>query len=36
METGEDGSSTSRVLSGLHEDLLAMDPSGRDGVDLWE
>ncbi|MFF0277027.1 hypothetical protein [Streptomyces sp. NPDC004330] len=35
METGEDGSSTGRPLTGLHEDLLGMDPSGRDGADLW-
>ncbi|MFF6888555.1 hypothetical protein ACFY9F_35850 [Streptomyces sp. NPDC012421] len=24
-----------RRLSGLREDLLTMDPSGRDGADLW-
>ncbi|MFF5287343.1 hypothetical protein [Streptomyces sp. NPDC013171] len=35
MESGEDGSSTGRPLAGLHEDLLTMDPSGRDGADLW-
>ncbi|MGA5069055.1 hypothetical protein ACPB9E_35685 [Streptomyces exfoliatus] len=35
MESGEDGSPTGRRLSGLHEDLLTMDPSGRDGADLW-
>jgi hypothetical protein len=35
MESGEDGSPTGRLLSGLHEDLLTMDPSGRDGADLW-
>jgi hypothetical protein len=35
MEAGEDGSPTGRFLSGLHEDLLTMDPSGRDGTDLW-
>ncbi|MEU3604495.1 hypothetical protein AB0E83_03340 [Streptomyces sp. NPDC035033] len=35
METGADGSSTGRPLSGLHEDLLTMDPSGRGGADLW-
>ncbi|WP_330460746.1 hypothetical protein OIB37_30035 [Streptomyces sp. NBC_00820] len=34
--TGEDGSPAGRVLPGLHEDLLAMDPSGRDGADLWQ
>ncbi|MFJ3233581.1 hypothetical protein [Streptomyces sp. NPDC086787] len=36
MESGEDGSPTGRTLSGLHEDLLTMDPSGRDGADLWQ
>ncbi|MFF0085351.1 hypothetical protein ACFYR1_37470 [Streptomyces canus] len=36
MESGEDGSPTGRALSGLHEDLLTMDPSGRDGADLWQ
>ncbi|MGQ5637818.1 MULTISPECIES: hypothetical protein [unclassified Streptomyces] len=36
MESGEDGSATGRALSGLHEDLLTMDPSGRDGADLWQ
>ncbi|WP_329562037.1 hypothetical protein [Kitasatospora sp. NBC_01266] len=35
MEAGEDGSSSGRCLSGLHEELLTMDPSGRDGDDLW-
>ncbi|MGP4105137.1 hypothetical protein [Nonomuraea sp. KM90] len=35
MESGEDGSPTGRLLSGLHEDLLTTDPSGRDGADLW-
>ncbi|MEU1077300.1 MULTISPECIES: hypothetical protein [unclassified Streptomyces] len=35
MESGEDGCSTGRPLSGLHEDLLTMDPSGRDGADMW-
>ncbi|MFG2334108.1 hypothetical protein ACGFMM_31500 [Streptomyces sp. NPDC048604] len=35
METGDDGSSTGRPLTGLHEDLLTMDPSGRGGADLW-
>ncbi|GGX84231.1 hypothetical protein GCM10010515_59760 [Streptomyces fructofermentans] len=34
MESGDDGSPTGRALSGLHEDLLSMDPSGRDGADL--
>ncbi|MEW2513778.1 hypothetical protein [Streptomyces sp. NPDC046870] len=36
MESGEDGSSTGRALSRLHEDLLTLDPSGRDGADLWQ
>ncbi|WP_177235564.1 hypothetical protein [Streptomyces sp. MUSC 14] len=35
MESGEDGSPTGHPLSGLHEDLLTMDPSGHDGADLW-
>ena len=35
MESGEDGPPTARRLSGLHEDLLMVDPSGRDGADLW-
>ncbi|WP_229815854.1 hypothetical protein [Streptomyces lucensis] len=35
MESAEDGSPTGRALSGLHEDLLSMDPSGRDGADFW-
>ncbi|MZE41694.1 hypothetical protein GTY49_01550 [Streptomyces sp. SID5477] len=29
MESGEDGFPTGRTLPGLHEDLLAMDPGGR-------
>jgi len=36
MESGEDGSPTGRALSGLHEDLLTMDPNGRNGADLWQ
>lgn len=36
MEAGEDKSPTGRPLAGLHEDLLSMDPSGRDGADLWQ
>ncbi|MGW6981489.1 hypothetical protein ACWGE1_18895 [Streptomyces sp. NPDC054932] len=36
MEAGEDGTPTGRALAGLHEDLLTMDPSGRDGADLWQ
>ncbi|MGW4382283.1 hypothetical protein [Kitasatospora sp. NPDC004531] len=35
MESGEDGRPTGRPLSGLHEDLLTLDPSGREGVDMW-
>ncbi|MFE0458548.1 hypothetical protein ACFW1A_04700 [Kitasatospora sp. NPDC058965] len=36
MESGEDATPTGRLLAGLHEDLLTMDPSGRDGEDLWQ
>ncbi|MFJ9822205.1 hypothetical protein ACIRU3_44675 [Streptomyces sp. NPDC101151] len=36
MESGEDGAPTGRALSGLHEDLLTMDPSGHDGADFWQ
>lgn len=36
MESGEDGPPAGRALAGLHEDLLTMDPSGRDGADLWQ
>ncbi|WP_329336715.1 hypothetical protein OG866_20640 [Streptomyces sp. NBC_00663] len=36
MESGEDGAPTGRVLSGLHEDLLTMNPSGSEGADLWQ
>ncbi|MFI6358956.1 hypothetical protein ACIBJF_41630 [Streptomyces sp. NPDC050743] len=36
MESGEDGSPTGRALSGLHEDLLTMDPRGHDAADLWQ
>jgi hypothetical protein len=36
MEAGDDGRPTGRALSGLHEDLLTMDPSGRDAADLWQ
>ena len=35
MESGEDGAPTGRALSGLHEDLLTMDPSGRAGAEFW-
>jgi hypothetical protein len=27
---------TGRRVDGLHEDILTMDPSGREGRDLWE
>jgi hypothetical protein len=27
---------TGRVVNGLHEDILMMDPSGHEGRDLWE
>ncbi len=36
MEAAEDGTPTGRPLSGLHEDLLGMDPSGLEGADLWQ
>ncbi|SEC71238.1 hypothetical protein SAMN05216489_01431 [Streptomyces sp. 3213] len=36
METDADGSPTGQALRGLHEDLLASDPGGRDGTDLWQ
>jgi hypothetical protein len=36
MESDEDGSLTGRALSGLQEDLLTTDPSGREGADLWQ
>ena len=29
------GEPTGRRLDGLHEDLLTLDPSGREGQDLW-
>ncbi|MEW1698246.1 hypothetical protein [Streptomyces sp. NPDC091278] len=35
VESCDDDSSTSRPLAGLHEDLLTIDPSGRNGADLW-
>ncbi|MBF9069088.1 hypothetical protein I2501_13775 [Streptacidiphilus sp. NEAU-YB345] len=34
MESDTEGSPTGRPLAGLHEDLLTMDPSGREGEDL--
>jgi hypothetical protein len=36
MEVGPDDNLTGRVIGGLHESLLGVDPSGRDGADLWE
>jgi hypothetical protein len=35
-ETDADSNLTGRVVGGLHEDLLSLDPSGREGSDLWE
>lgn len=34
-EIAPTGEPTGRHLDGLHEDLLTLDPSGRDGQDLW-
>ncbi|MBF9128551.1 hypothetical protein I0C86_06040 [Plantactinospora sp. S1510] len=34
-ETSPAGHTTRRHLNGLYEDLLALDPSGREGQDLW-
>jgi hypothetical protein len=34
VEGDTDGTPTGRVLAGLHEDLLAVDPSGHDGAGL--
>ncbi|GAA4993065.1 hypothetical protein GCM10023205_77170 [Yinghuangia aomiensis] len=36
VEADTDGTLTGRVLTGLHEDILAVDPSGHDGADLWQ
>ncbi|MET9125431.1 hypothetical protein [Streptomyces sp. NPDC004528] len=36
MESCEGDSPTRRAMSGLHEDLLSLDPSGREGADLWQ
>lgn len=36
LETTSDRNPTGRDLGGLHEDLLSLDPSGREGSDLWE
>jgi hypothetical protein len=35
-EIGPGGEPTGRFVSGLHEDFLGMEPSGREGADLWE
>jgi hypothetical protein len=35
-ETDYDTNPTGRDVGGLHEDLLSLDPSGREGADLWE
>ncbi|MGW0192020.1 hypothetical protein [Nonomuraea sp. NPDC003201] len=36
METTAAGDLTGRAVQSLHEDLLSMDPSGREGQDLFE
>lgn len=36
VETDGDGRPTGRLLRSLYEYLLTMDPSGREGRDLWE
>ncbi|MFF2384570.1 hypothetical protein [Streptomyces sp. NPDC058108] len=36
MESCEGDSPTGRAMSGLHEDLLSLDPSGGEGADLWQ
>ncbi|QFY15037.1 hypothetical protein GBF35_50395 [Nonomuraea phyllanthi] len=36
METTTAGDLTGRAIPSLHEDLLGMDPSGREGQDLFE
>ncbi|WP_345436331.1 hypothetical protein [Actinoallomurus vinaceus] len=36
MESTPEGELTGRQLDGLHEDLLSLDPSGREGADLIE
>ncbi|MQA98262.1 MAG: hypothetical protein GEV11_28035 [Streptosporangiales bacterium] len=35
LETTPEGELTGRPLGALHEDILTLDPSGRDGADLW-
>ena len=32
VEVGPEGDATGRIVGGLHEDLLMLDPSGRDGA----
>jgi hypothetical protein len=32
---GPNGERTGRCVDGLHEDLQSLDPSGREGGDLW-
>jgi hypothetical protein len=34
METGSQGNTTGREITGLHQDLLMLDPSGTGGADL--
>ena len=36
METDAEGALTGREVSGLHESLLDVDPSGNNGDDLWD
>ena len=36
LETGTDERPTGRVVGGLHESLLELDSSGREGGDLWQ
>jgi len=36
METDGNGALTGRAISALHKSLLATQPSGADGNDLWE
>ena len=36
METNGDGEPTGRGVGGLHESILSLDPSGREGSDLRE
>jgi hypothetical protein len=35
METDGEEALTGRDVGGLHESILMMDPSGREGGDLW-